>query len=213
MLRIESVRDISPLYEAFSEEDDEHGNPIFLYSSYGYIGDDFTAYIRRSKLRKYDLTSKNIKESLQLLPDEDVYPEAPRSITTYTAPIDNSVFLKDPKLHTAFIGTGLLSKLILQEVEILELLQHNPHPNIIRYHGCLTRRGRIVDIVFDRHPLTLEQRLRDVTRPLDVETCIRKITPGVSHMHALKIVHNDLTPMNIMVDDYDTPIIIDFGSC
>ncbi|KAF1992947.1 serine/threonine-protein kinase-like protein [Amniculicola lignicola CBS 123094] len=212
-LRIESARDLSPLYEAFSEEDDEHGNPIFLYSSFGFISDDFTAYFGKSKLRKYDLTSKDIKESLKLLPDEDVYPEAPWDITTSAIPIDSNVFLKGPKLHTAFIGTGLLPKLILQEVKTMELLLHSPHPNIIRYHGCLIKRGRIVGIVLDRHPMTLKQRLEDGMRHINVETCMSKITSAVSHLHTLGLAHNDLTPMNIMVNEYDTPFIIDFGSC
>jgi hypothetical protein len=34
-LPISSARDLSPLYEAFTEEDDEDGNPIFDYSSFG----------------------------------------------------------------------------------------------------------------------------------------------------------------------------------
>jgi serine/threonine protein kinase len=106
-----------------------------------------------------------------------------------------------------------LPKLILQEIEILERLQHDPHPNIIRYHGCLIRRSRIVGIVLDRHPMTLEQRLRDDMRHLDVETFMSKITSAVGHIHALALAHNDLTPMNIMVDENDTPFIIDFGSC
>ncbi|RMZ73496.1 kinase-like domain [Pyrenophora seminiperda CCB06] len=212
-LPIESVRNVSPLYEAFTEEDDEHGNPIFSYSSYGYISDDFTAYFGQSNLRKYDLTSKEIKESLELLPDDDVYPKAPWNITTFTLPINDKLFSKGPKLHEAFVGTGLLPKLILQEVKILELLRNNPHPNIIRYHGCLIKRGRIVGMVLDRYPMTLEQRLKDGTRHLDVETCMRKVTSAVDHIHALELAHNDLTPMNIMVDDHDTPFIIDFGSC
>jgi serine/threonine protein kinase len=159
------------------------------------------------------LTSKDIKESLELLPNEDVYPEAPWNITTCTTPIDSNVFLKGPKLHTDFVGTGLLPKLILQEVQILERLQHDPHPNIIRYHGCLIKRGRIVGIVLDRHPMTLEQRLEDDMRHLDIETCMSKITSAVSHIHAFALAHNDLTPMNIVVDENDTPFIIDFGSC
>jgi len=127
--------------------------------------------------------------------------------------MDGTVFLKGPKLYTSFIGTGLLPKLILQEVQTLELLQHTPHPNIICYHGCLIRRGRIVGIVLDRHSMTLEQRLKDSMRYLDVETCMSKITSAISHIHTLKLAHNDPTPMNIVVDDDDTPFIIDFGSC
>lgn len=211
--RIESARDLSPLYEAFSEEDDKNGNPIFLYSSFGFISNEYIAYFGKSKLRKYDLTSKDIRESLELLPDEDVYPKAPRDITTSTIPIDSNVFLKRPKLHTDFIGTGLLPKLVLQEVKILELLLHSPHPNIIRYHGCLIKRGRIVGIVLDRYPMTLKQRLENGMQHFNVEKCMSNITSAVSHLHSLGLAHNDLTPMNIMIDEHDTPVIIDFGSC
>jgi len=95
----------------------------------------------------------------------------------------------------------------------MQVLLHNPHPNIIRYHGCVLRRGRIVRIVLDRLPMTLEQRLEEVMRPLDVETCMSKITSAVRHLHSLGLAHNDLTPMNIMVDEHDIPVIIDSGSC
>lgn len=150
-------------------DDDEDGNPIFLHSSFDIIADDFTAYFGQSHLRKYDLSAKDIKESLQLLPDEDVYPKAPRDITTYTLPIYSTVFPKGPMLNTAFIGTGLLPKLILQEA-------HTPNPRAYStsqhcpLSPLLIRRGRIVGIVLDRHSMTLDQRLKDRTRRLDVET-------------------------------------------
>ncbi|KAH8707151.1 serine/threonine-protein kinase-like protein [Phaeosphaeriaceae sp. PMI808] len=214
VLQIESARDLSPLYEAFSAEDDEDGNPKFLYSSFGFINEQYIAYFGTSALRKYDLTSRDIRESLQRLPDDDVYPKAPWGITKFTSPIDTSrLFVKGPKLHTDFIGTGLLPKLILQEAEIFELLLENPHPNIIRYHGCLVERGRIVGIVLDQYPMTLKQRLENGMRDLDVKECMSKITSAVRHLHTLGLAHNDLTPMNIMVDKHDKPVIIDFGSC
>lgn len=64
--QVESVRGLRPLCEAFSEEDDENGNPIFLYSSFGFITDDHIVYFGKSKLRKYELTPKAINESLEL---------------------------------------------------------------------------------------------------------------------------------------------------
>jgi hypothetical protein len=212
-LPIKSVRDLSPLYEAFSEEDDEHGNPIFLYSSFGFITNEYIAYFGQSNLRKYELTPKDIKDSLNLLPDEDVYPKAPSNVTVFSSPIDSNVFLKGPKLNTAFKGTGLLPKLLLQEVEIMELLMRVPHPYIIGYHGCMIKRGRIVGLVLDRYPMTLKERLQNDTRYFNVENCMSKITSAARHLHSLGLAHNDLTPMNIMIDKYDTPIVIDYGSC
>ncbi|KAF2761047.1 serine/threonine-protein kinase-like protein [Pseudovirgaria hyperparasitica] len=210
---IESVRDLSPRYEAFSDEDDEYGNPIFLYSSFGYISDDYIAYFGESKLRKRDLSKKDIMESLQLLPDEDVYPLAPPNVTVFATPVNSNVYVKGPKLHTDFIGTGMLPKLLLQEVEVMELLRCKPHPNIIHYHGCIIKRGRIVGIVLDRHADTLGRRLKDGLRQFNVEEGMGKIRSAVGHLHSLGLAHNDLTPMNIMADSSDELFIIDFGSC
>jgi serine/threonine protein kinase len=212
-LRIESARDLSPLYEAFSDEDDEDGSPIFLYSSFGFVSDEYIAYFGQSELRKYDLTSKEIKQSLRRLPDEDVYPQAPSGITTFAKPISNDVFLKGPKLHTAFIGTGLLPRLLLQEARILEHLLDKPHPNIICYRGCLIKRGRIVGIVLDRHPMTLTRRLEDGMQGFNVKNCMREITSAINYLHSLGLAHNDLTPMNVMVNKEDISIVVDFGSC
>jgi serine/threonine protein kinase len=142
-----------------------------------------------------------------------VYPQAPWNITTFAEPISSDVFLKGPKLHADFIGTGLLPKLFLQEAKILEHLLENPHPNIIRYRGCLIERDRIVGIILDRHPMTLKRRLENDMRGFNAENCMREITSAVNHLHSLGLAHNDLTPMNIMVDEHDTSIIIDFGSC
>lgn len=208
-----TVQDLRPLYEAFSEEDDEHGNPIFLYSSFGYITKDFVAYFGQSNLRKCHLTPKDIHESLKLLPDNDVYPEAPPNVTIASTPIHGGLFVKGPMLNTAFQGTGLLPKLILREVEILELLMQNPHPNIGRYKGCLIERGRIVGIVFDRLSTTLYERLKEHDRDFNFDVCIDSITSAVQHLHSLGLAHNDLNPSNIMVDKSDTIFVIDYGSC
>ncbi|KAF1965722.1 serine/threonine-protein kinase-like protein [Bimuria novae-zelandiae CBS 107.79] len=213
-LLVFSARDLSPRYEAFSEDDDEHGNPIFLYSSFGYITDEYIAYFGRSNIRKCDLNQKDIRESLKRLPDEDVYPKAPPNITVVSTPIDDdNLFLKRPKLHLDFLGTGLLPKLMLQEAETMELLRRHPHPHIVRYHGCLIKRGRIVSLVLDRLPDTLQHRLEKSAQHFNVENCIRKLTSAVYHLHSLGLAHNDLTPLNIMVNKYDDPVIIDYGSC
>jgi len=87
---------------------------------------------------------EHYRECLQRLPDEDVYPKAPSDITVISPPIGKTLFLKRPKLHLDFLGTGLLPKLMLHKAETKELLLRNPHPHIVRYHGCLIKRGRII---------------------------------------------------------------------
>lgn len=211
-LPVLSVRDLNPLYEGFSYEDDEHGNPVFLYSSFGYVTNDYTAYFGQSTLRKYALTSKDIRDSLKLLPDEEVYPQAPSNLTVIPIKDEGKLFIKGPKLNTAFIGTKELPKLLLQEAETLELIAHHPHPNIVRYYGCLVRRGLIVGLGLERCEVTMEERLRAGLQDFDVDTFMGQITSAVKHLHSMGLAHNDINPANIMFNERG-PILIDFGSC
>jgi serine/threonine protein kinase len=213
-LRGVTLQDLNPLYEAFSEENDEHGNPVFLFSSFGYTTQDFFAYFGTSSLRKYGLTPSVIKESLKPLPDDDVYPKIQPGITIVSPPVNSEFFVKAPKLNASFRGTGLLPELVLKEVSVLERLKKQPHPHIVRYHGCLSAKGRIVGLVFDRCFKTLFQRLdEEDDRRFEVETCMESVTDAVHHLHTLGLAHNDLNPANIMVDEDDVTYLIDMGSC
>lgn len=42
---------------------------------------------------------------------------------------------------------------------------------------------------------------------------MRKMKSAIFHLRPLGGAHNDLKPMNIMVDERDEPFIIDYGSC
>ncbi|OCK92310.1 kinase-like protein, partial [Cenococcum geophilum 1.58] len=160
------------------------------------------------------LTLETINKSLERVPDEDVYPIAPSHITSVTK-ADSSFFFKGPMLtfYVELGGSGLIAKALLQEVEMLEFLQCNPHPNVIRYYGRQVHRGRIVGLLLERHPYTLEERLRNDGHNLDLKSGFDGIKSGVRHLHSLELAHNDIKPSNIMVSAEDTWILIDFGSC
>lgn len=40
-----------------------------------------------------------------------------------------------------------------------------------------------------------------------------KLLAGIKHLHSLGIIHNDITPSNIMIDEDNTLVLIDFDSC
>ncbi|POR37904.1 Uncharacterized protein TPAR_01898 [Tolypocladium paradoxum] len=88
---------------------------------------------------------------------------------------------------------------LLNEAAVCEVLKKHPHPNVIRYFGCVVEDGRIKGLCFVKYQMTLLQRVRD-SRPLDVDRCLQGIEERVNHLHGLGLIHNDLNPSNIMMD-------------
>ena len=86
---------------------------------------------------------------------------------------------------------------------------------MIRYYGCLIKRGHIVDIILDRCSMTLKERLEIDIQDFNVDKFMNRLTSAVHHLHLLVPARNNPCPMNIMIDeaDDDTPAIINFGSC
>lgn len=152
---------------------------------------------------------------------EHIQPLADPSFTRAPEPLPPTSYVKQPSLldyessdsshhHTEFLNE------ILSEIRMCEVLRQNPHANIAQYLGCnINNEGRISGIVFVRYPITLGQLLKDRT-PFNRQRCLDGITAGIGHMHDLGLIHNDINPVNIMMDGVreDTkPIIIDFDSC
>ena len=98
-----------------------------------------------------------------------------------------------PSRYDKLKRTGIASELLLHKAETLErLAHHKQHPNIIRYHGCIVERDRIVGIVPHRHPITLQQRFTCDPRMFDKDLCIKKIESAVEHINSLRLANNDL---------------------
>ncbi|KAK3332917.1 hypothetical protein B0T19DRAFT_416741 [Cercophora scortea] len=69
------------------------------------------------------------------------------------------------------------------------------------------------ELVFDHIRVIVRQGSRYLfARQKDRYAPAQGVRDGVAHLHLLGLVHNDLNPSNIMVED-DAAIIIDFDSC
>jgi len=97
----------------------------------------------------------------------------------------------------------------VQEALVMDRVSNINHKNIIGYHGCLVRDGRVTGIVLDRYERDLMgyfslSDTKDV--PLDAEKRMVELESAVSHLHSAGLAHNDLKPSNVMlgvtIEDY-----------
>lgn len=59
----------------------------------------------------------------------------------------------------------------------------------------------------------MKRKLRSTRQLTEDYSCVLAgIEGGIKHLRSLGLVHNDINPSNIMIDDHRA-IIIDFGSC
>jgi serine/threonine protein kinase len=155
-------------------------------------------------------------QEVKQIPIEDRGPEVD---ATWSA-----VHVKTPSLLA--YADGNLDKQITREIGTCETLRKNPHPNIAAYYGYTESCGRVSGLCFKRYPSTLLEAVnprrlgkaaflssaRDLVRE-NMKTSLDGILAAIKHLHSLGIVHNDINPANIMLDEDGTFILIDFDSC
>ncbi|CAE6519436.1 unnamed protein product [Rhizoctonia solani] len=102
--------------------------------------------------------------------------------------------------------------------EVALLQESDDHPNVIRYY-YEEHRENFLYIALELCPCSLSdvverpQMFPDVVGSFDPKRALSQVTAGLRHLHALKIVHRDIKPQNILVSARGAMLISDFGLC
>lgn len=96
-----------------------------------------------------------------------------------------------------------------REIELISRLQH---PNIVALYDCGVVRGRlyftmefVAGLPIDDYAL-----LHDLS-PKQIVALVVKVARAVHYAHQRGVIHRDLKPQNILVDDAGEPRVFDFG--
>ncbi|PTB69400.1 kinase-like protein [Trichoderma citrinoviride] len=159
-------------------------------------------------------------EDAKMIPTKDRGPVMNPQWTT--APQTGDFYVKKPDLQD-YVDPKLEER-VEHEVKMCELIKRQTHPNLASYYGCLSDQGRVVGICFKKYQKTLlesvnpgrlsKRHFMESGRPLvedHMKDWITSIRSAVDHLHTLGLVHNDITPANVMIDEHGSPILIDFG--
>lgn len=188
-----------------------------LYVGFYLIKDDGDVWVGETKKSKKEMSLEDYQEALEYIPEEEIYPEIPPEIELTIAPndINGAVYLKRPGLlsYKEMKETSYIVNNVLDETLIMEKISKTPHPNIIKYYGCRTRRGRIISLVLEKHDSTLFQySLTPEFQHLDKDKFVDALESAVAYLHSLGLAHNDISTHNVMIGKDDSPVLIDFGS-
>ena len=98
----------------------------------------------------------------------------------------------------------------LREVEILSRVDH---PNVIKMHDHQVSEHS-VHIVLEYCPRTLYDYLQCAIYPMNkqnVKTIAFMLLSGLAELHSSGVIHRDLKPQNILINEHNVIKIADFG--
>ena len=120
-------------------------------------------------------------------------------------------FLAMKVLHEDLALDRIFMRRFQREAQTLEKLQH---PNIVRFYG-LEQDGRLAFMLLDFiEGETLKHKIFDAAGPMpdnEIRNVMRSICGALQFAHSDGMVHCDIKPGNIMIDEHGKVLLSDFG--
>lgn len=85
------------------------------------------------------------------------------------------------------------------------------HPNIVTVHDAGKEQGRLYIVMAYIPNGTLKDRIGRPMDPWDVTRWIHEVASALSYAHERGIVHRDVKPANVLIDDDGHAVLSDFG--
>jgi hypothetical protein len=121
-------------------------------------------------------------------------------------------YVKMAPLALYYPGDTSARDCFANELTVYERLRIQPHPGICKYKGCIVVDGYVEGIVLERYRCSLKDAVEEGVS-LNKTQVLNMVTDAVAHLHSLGLVHNDLGPHNILLDDNLQPVLIDMETC
>ncbi len=89
------------------------------------------------------------------------------------------------------------------------------HPNVIGVHRVFEDNDTAymaLDLIDGRDLLDIIKRDRDALRPAQIVNILTKLLDAIDLIHQQDLLHRDISPDNILLDKWGSPVLIDFGA-
>ena len=114
-------------------------------------------------------------------------------------------------LSASLEGDASFSERFFREAEVMDQLRH---PNIVTLYDFIEENGHYFIVMEYVAGKTLSEIIKEAGGPLsyaEIRAVFQQVLAGIGHAHQLGIVHRDMKPGNIMINEEGEAKITDFG--